>query len=212
MADTEWDFNEKRKREQEDYDLRRSDMLRDFQARLDDTQSYSSTRNQIEIQSVQKLNSELDTLENLRRLSVEYANKGILHDTISTYSQLDQIRDRWYNDPRVGGSGESQEGASRAFDWTQFQGGSYGRRQAFGGYVPGMIGSPQMILAHGGERIVPPATGSYYNNVRQGDQVVINSNLSFSNNVNGVNSSAVIDQASRTLGRAVRQARSFIGR
>src|SRR3990167_1252199 len=116
MADTEWDFNEKRKREQEDYDLRRSDMLRDFQARLDDTQSYSSTRNQIEIQSVQKLNSELDTLENLRRLSVEYANKGILHDTISTYSQLDQIRDRWYNDPRVGGSGESQEGASRAFD------------------------------------------------------------------------------------------------
>ena len=83
---------------------------------------------------------------------------------------------------------------------------------AFGGTVPGALGSPQPILAHGGERITPPSTSTYFSNVRQGDQISINAPVSFSNNVDSdAVAHRVSQRASRELGRIIAARRAFGG-
>lgn len=83
---------------------------------------------------------------------------------------------------------------------------------AFGGTVPGELGAPISVLAHGGERFTPPATSTYFSNVRQGDQVNINAPVTFSNSVD---SDAVAHRlsirASRELGRTIAARRAFGG-
>jgi hypothetical protein len=83
---------------------------------------------------------------------------------------------------------------------------------AFGGTVPGAVGSPIMAMVHGGERYTPPATSSYFNSVRSGDQISINAPITFSNNVNSDAIAARIsNRASRELGRRIAARRAFGG-
>ena len=91
------------------------------------------------------------------------------------------------------------------WSWEQSQ----GIQRAFGGMVPGALGSPQFILAHGGERITPPATSNYYNNVRAGNQVSINAPMTFTNNVTGANSGLIIQQAARELSRSISMRKGY---
>lgn len=90
--------------------------------------------------------------------------------------------------------------------------GTSATRRAFGGTVPGALGSPQLVLAHGGERYTPPATSSYFNSVRSGDQISINAPITFSNNVNSdAIASRISNRASRELGRRIAARRAFGG-
>lgn len=93
-------------------------------------------------------------------------------------------------------------------------GGTLGGRRvsrAFGGMVPGALGSPQWILAHGGERVTPPATASYFNNVRAGDQINITAPQTFNANVNGANAMHVARMASKEMARSISLRRATRG-
>lgn len=88
-------------------------------------------------------------------------------------------------------------------------GGPVVRAYAYGGIIPGALGSPQMFLGHGGERIVPPATSTYYSNVRQGNQVTIDARQSFTANMQRGDPGLIAQQASREIGRTIAALRSY---
>lgn len=81
--------------------------------------------------------------------------------------------------------------------------------RAFGGIVPGPLGMPRTILAHGGETIKPPPNANYFNNVRYGDQFSQRNTMHFT--ANGGNANDTARQAMTQVGRMLRLDRAMNG-
>lgn len=143
------------------------------------------------------INQQLDEICNAKTTSYQTCEDILTDITAKGVEARNAIRqnerDAWWLDAASAGSGGHENPVSRAFV----------------GIVPGPLGMPRSILAHGGERVVPPPSSNYYSNVRYGDQFSQRNVLNFTANGGGANS--VAKETMSQVGRMFRLNRAMNG-